>query len=134
MVADGTGTTFKAYVTANTNAVDAELHFILNNSSTDLELDNLVVRQVVGLVNNNHSNEAVIAKNPTNSVTNISCGSLGIPAPFCGQYVDGTNTAVTFSLSVNPYSSKIIFWNNATQILNRPSGTLVPSSGSIPNG
>lgn len=134
VVATATGTTFKAYVKANTDAVDAELHFVLSNPGSDAEFDNIVVRQVAGIAYNSRTNEAVLVSNTGSSVASKYCPGL----PFCSQYVNDSNVSLgdwtTNPLSVNAYSSKIVFWNAATQIQNRPTGSLVPSAGSVGNG
>ena len=130
VVATASGTTFKVYLKSNTTAADARLDFILTNPNSDAEFDNIVVRKVTGLNNNARTNEAVLVSNATASATNKACPGL----PFCTQYVDVSNNSIVWPTPVNAYSSEIIFWNNdMANILNRPSGTLVPSAGSVPN-
>lgn len=125
VVATATGNTFKAYVKANTDAADAQLDFILSNPGSDAEFDNIVVRQVAGLTYNSRTNEAVLVSNTGSSAASKSCPGL----PFCLQYSDYSNSAVSWPIMVGAYSSQIVFWNAATQIQNRPTGTLAPSNG-----
>lgn len=96
IVSTSTGTTFKAYVKANSTAADARLDFIVSNPSTATEFDNIVVREVAGLTYNSRSNEAVLVSNTGASVANKSCPGL----PFCTQYSDYSNNPVSWPIAI----------------------------------
>lgn len=66
----------------------------------------------------------------------MSCpGGGGCPI----QYRDLTDNDVSFPVSVGAYSSQIILWRDPnstltpTNIQYKPTGTFVPSLGSVPN-
>ncbi len=135
-IATGSGMNFSAYVTANTTAADAQLVFFTTSAFSDIELDNLVVRQVTGLTRNPRTNEVRLMVNTGSTSGNFSCPGGG----GCSlQYRDITDTAVAFPVNIVAHSSQIILWRDPnsnftpTNILHKPNGTFVPSAGSIAN-
>lgn len=78
---------------------------------------------------NPRTNEAHLLVNTGSSAVNKAC-----PGGVCPQYVDIGNTAVTWPTNVDAHSAKIVFWNNAPNILRRPVCSFNTSAGSIPNG
>jgi parallel beta-helix repeat protein/VCBS repeat-containing protein len=136
VISTSTGKTFRTYVTANTSAADAKLYIEVSNPLSDIELDNIVVRRVTGLTYNPRTNEARILVNTGASSSDFACpGSGGCPL----QYRDLNDNAVTFPITIWAYDSEIILWRDPnssftpTNILYRPTGSIVPSAGSVPN-
>ena len=78
---------------------------------------------------NPRTNEAHLLVNTGASAVNKAC-----PGGVCPQYVDTNNTAITWPTSVGAYSAKIVFWNNAPNILRPPVCSFNTSAGSIANG
>jgi hypothetical protein len=78
---------------------------------------------------NPRTNEAHLLVNTGASAANKAC-----PGGVCPQYVDTDNNAITWPTSVGAHSAKIVFWNNAPNILRPPVCSLNTSAGSIPNG
>ena len=78
---------------------------------------------------NPRTNEAHLLVNTGSSAVNKAC-----PGGVCPQYVDTNNVAIAWSTNVDAHSAKIVFWNNAPNILRRPVCSFNTSAGSIPNG
>jgi hypothetical protein len=137
VISDGTGSLFRAYVVANTTAADARLDLSFSNLSSTFTLDNVGVKQVTGLTNNPRTNEARLIANGSVNSGNFSCpGGGGCPL----QYRDISDNAVSFPINLAGFTSQIVLWRDPnsnftpTNIIHRPTGSLVPSAGSIPNG
>jgi large repetitive protein len=136
LVATASGTDITAYVRAVENVNDARLDITTHNASHDISLDNIRVREVTGLTNNPRTNEVRLMINSGSSSASFACPGGG----GCSlQYRDTTDTAVSFPTNIGAYSSKIILWRDPnssftpTNILHKPTGSLVPSAGSVPN-
>ena len=134
-VATASGNTFTGYVVGTVTGY-AVLSVLTKNPGNTYEFDNLSVRRVVGLNNNPRTNEVRLIINSGSTAGNYSCPGGG----GCSlQYQDTTNTSVNFPTNIGAYSSKIILWRDPnsdftpTNILHRPTGSLVPSAGSVPN-
>jgi parallel beta-helix repeat protein len=78
---------------------------------------------------NPRTNEAHLLVNTGSSAVNKAC-----PGGVCPQYVDITNAAVAWPTNVDAHSAKIVFWNNAPNILRPPVCSFNTSAGSIANG
>jgi hypothetical protein len=78
---------------------------------------------------NPRTNESYLLVNTGATATNKAC-----PGGVCPQYVDTNNGAIAWPTSVGAHSAKIVFWNNAPNILRPPVCSLNTSAGSIPNG
>ncbi|MBP9779339.1 tandem-95 repeat protein [Candidatus Gracilibacteria bacterium] len=136
VISTASGKTFRTYVTAQATASDAKLDIEVSNPLTSIELDNIVVRRVTGLTYNPRTYEARLLVNTGSSSSDFACpGSGGCPL----QYRDLNDNAVTFPMTIGAHDSRIILWRDPnssftpTNIQYRPTGSIVPSAGSIPN-
>lgn len=71
---------------------------------------------------NPRTRETYLLVNTGANSTNIACPSGAL----CGQYVNTNSGIIVFPKSVPAYSSEIVFWNSAPNILHIPSCIMSP--------
>lgn len=120
--ASQSGRVFDMYITAQTDAVDAEFTLETDNNTVGYEIDEVTLTQVTGLTKNTTANEVIMLVNTGAAAQNMSC-------PFspavCSNYYDKTNTSMGGSrtISVPAHSAELIMRGDAgyINILNVPS-------------
>ncbi|GAB0174679.1 MAG: hypothetical protein HHAS10_05580 [Candidatus Altimarinota bacterium] len=128
--ASSTGQVFSFYITATTTAADAQLTLETSNNDISYEIDEVTLHRLSTHVKNTNTYEVLAYSNSTGTPATQSCPG----GAQCFAYVDGLNATTSWPITIAPYSTTFVLWNNSPNLTTTPACNMNLSSGSVPTG